>query len=225
MAMVAGCSSGPSLEQAKQSSENMGKICMAIINVQDATKKFPLRALTAKDGKPGLSWRVAILPYLNEEKLYGEFHLDEPWDSEHNRPLLAKMPAVFMSPMIKTDPGFTNYLAVVGERAVLTDSKPIHMMEIPDGTANTIMVVEANDAVEWTKPADYTPAAENPAAGLGKLHPKDHFLAGFASGDVYAVPATLEAKSVAAMFTRNGARDGIEDFNWGDYRKAQKLKK
>ena len=42
--------------------------------------------------KPLLSWRVAILPYIGEEKLHKEFKLDQPWDSEHNLKLLSKMP-------------------------------------------------------------------------------------------------------------------------------------
>ena len=60
---------------------------------------FPPAYTTSKDGKPLLSWRVLILPYLEQEALYKEFHLDEPWDSPHNRTLIARMPAVYRCPM------------------------------------------------------------------------------------------------------------------------------
>jgi hypothetical protein len=219
-----GCSRGPTREQAEKSRANMAKICKAIheyeYGQQDGVAprgKLPTRVLMTKDGKPGLSWRVAILPNLGEEKLYADFHLDEPWDSGHNRPLVEKMPAVYQSPMKKDEPGLTHYLSVVGPKAVLDDHSPITERRITDGTAKTIVFVEANDAVEWTKPADYDPPKDNPAAGLGKLHPEDYFLAGFASGDVNFVPATLEPASLASMFTRNGS----EPFSWLEYKRKQ----
>ena len=52
-------------------------------------------AVFDKDGKPLLSWRVLMLPYLEQDALYKEFHLDEPWDSDHNKKLLEKMPPLF----------------------------------------------------------------------------------------------------------------------------------
>jgi hypothetical protein len=222
--LTLGCSRGPTREQAQKSETNMAKIFLAIDQYANAhravglRRTLPARVLMTKDGKPGLSWRVAILPNMGEEKLYAEFHLDEPWDSAHNRPLLEKMPDVYQSPMKKDAPGFTHYLAIVGPKAVLDDRSPISEVKISDGTAQTIMFVEANDAVEWTKPADYDPPKDNPAAGLGKLHPKDYFLAGFPSGDVNFVPATLEPASLAAMFTR----DGGESFSWLDYKRKQR---
>jgi len=43
-----------------------------------------------KHGKPLLSWRVQLLPYLPElDTLYQQFDLDEPWDSPHNPQFIA----------------------------------------------------------------------------------------------------------------------------------------
>ena len=62
-----------------------------------------------------MSWRVAILPYIDQHGLYKQFHLDEPWDSEHNKPLMAKMPAVYRSPMSKlAQKDRTNYVVAGG---------------------------------------------------------------------------------------------------------------
>ena len=98
-----------------------------------------------------------ILPFLEEEKLYKEFHLDEPWDSEHNRKLLTRMPKVFKNPKLK-NPIKTNYLAVIGEECVFTGTpQGTKFSQIADGTARTIGLVEADadHAVEWTKPDDW----------------------------------------------------------------------
>ncbi|MCH7725943.1 MAG: hypothetical protein IH991_05605, partial [Planctomycetes bacterium] len=58
---------------------------------------FPSAFLPSVEGKPLLSWRVMLLPFLGaaEEDLYRHFYLDEPWDSEKNKKLLDSMPEVF----------------------------------------------------------------------------------------------------------------------------------
>src|SRR5687768_11208075 len=79
---------GPTREQAAASGKKLGDIAIAVIDYESEKQELPLRALKTADGAPGLSWRVAILPMLGEEPLYKEFHLDEPWDSPHNKPLV-----------------------------------------------------------------------------------------------------------------------------------------
>ena len=73
---------------------NLKQIGLAMHNYHDARGRLPAAYTVDKDGKPLLSWRVLILPYTEEAALYKEFHLDEPWDSEHNKNLIARMPAV-----------------------------------------------------------------------------------------------------------------------------------
>ena len=71
---------------------------MAIHNYHDAYTHLPAQAICDAEGKPLLSWRVALLPFFGEQNLYDKFQLDEPWDSGHNRPLLARMPAWLADP-------------------------------------------------------------------------------------------------------------------------------
>ena len=82
---------------------------------------FPPAYTTDKAGKPLLSWRVLILPYLEQQALFKEFHLDEPWDSEHNRTLIAKMPAIYRCPLESAEAarqGKTRYLAPRGPSTI-----------------------------------------------------------------------------------------------------------
>ena len=81
-----------------RSENNLKQLALAALNYQDAFRKFPPNATRNIKGEVLLSWRVLLLPYLGEEKLYKEFHFDEPWDGEHNKKLIARMPAVFRSP-------------------------------------------------------------------------------------------------------------------------------
>ncbi|HEY1602390.1 MAG TPA: DUF1559 domain-containing protein [Pirellulales bacterium] len=173
-----------------QSQNNLKQIALAMHNYLSATGRFPARAIRDKDGKPLLSWRVAILPYLEGiegESLYDEFHLDEPWDSEHNKKLIARMPTVFANPNVQ-EPGKTDYLAVVGEGTFFGSFAPrtgLTAHDITDGLSNTIMVVEADadQVVEWTRPNDLKLDPDKPLAGLGKLRPSG-FNALFADGSV-----------------------------------------
>ena len=81
-----------------QIANNLKQVGLAMYNYREAHGRFPAPAIQGPDGKPLLSWRVAILPYLSENELYQSFKLDEPWDSPHNKPLLERMPQLFAPP-------------------------------------------------------------------------------------------------------------------------------
>ena len=85
-----------------QCANNLHQIGIAAHAYHDAFNSFPPAAITSKEGRPLLSWRVALLPHLDEGALYNEFHLNEPWDSAHNSKLIARMPAVYRCPSMAT---------------------------------------------------------------------------------------------------------------------------
>jgi hypothetical protein len=189
-----------------QSSNNLRQIAVAMLNYHSAHKSFPLPASMSADGKPLLSWRVAILPYLGEERLYQQFHLDEPWDSPNNRPLLQNMPSVYRTPATKNkEPGRTNYLLPVGNGAGFTADKPTELKDITDGASNTIMVVEVDDdhAVPWTKPDDWQFDPQHPSSGLAQFI-NGRFNAALFDGSVRVVSKALDPNSLKALFTRAG---------------------
>ena len=124
--------------------------------------------ITDKDGRPLLSWRVALLPHIEGEKLYKEFKLDEPWDSEHNKKLIAKMPPTYQPVRGKAKPGETFLQRFVGKDALFNENGSDYKIStVPDGTSNTALVVEADDPVVWTKPLDLTFIPKAPLPKLG----------------------------------------------------------
>ncbi len=104
-----------------QCTNNLKQIGLALHNYHSATNGFPAAAITSKDGKPLLSWRVAILPFIEQQNLYNEFHLDEAWDSPHNKALIARMPKTYLCPTAPVrQEGTTTYKAFVGGGALST---------------------------------------------------------------------------------------------------------
>jgi hypothetical protein len=194
-----------------RSINNMKQIGVALMNYIDTHEgKYPANAVYSADGKPLLSWRVQMLPYIEEITLYKEFRLDEPWNSEHNRALIPRIPAVFQNPNV-AEPGKTNYLAVVGKDCIFDGtSNTLGLTDIKDGSSQTIVLVEANadQAVEWTKPDDWEFNEADRTANLGRLRPGG-WLAAFADGHIQFVnsnpkPTKEDSDYIKSFFTRAG---------------------
>lgn len=157
-------------------SNNLKQIMLAMHNYHDTRGHWPPNALCDADGRPLLSWRVALLPYLEESALYEEFHLDEPWDSPHNRQLIEAMPACFACPSRQGEnPGITSYVGAVGPGYLFRpadDCTPTTMRENSDGTSRTIACLEVPAAmgVEWTRPDAPLPALERLLSPEGQVH-------------------------------------------------------
>lgn len=188
-----------------QASNNLKQIGLAMHNYHDAMNRLPARANVDKDGKPLLSWRVHLLPYLEEAALYQQFHLDEPWDSEHNKKLIAKMPSVYRQPNGTVEESKTCYLVPVAKGSIFETLKPTRFAQMTDGTSNTIMAVEASvdSSVIWTKPEDLEVDRRAPFEGLLGVRPGG-FQALFADGSVQFISQALDPQVLWAMFTMNG---------------------
>ena len=187
------------------STNNTKQISLGMLNHSEARGALPAAGNADVEGSQ-LSWRVHILPYLEQQALYEQFHLDEPWDSEHNRALIAQMPAVFKDPNDRLAPGKTAYLAVTGPGTAFGDGATgPQIRDFTDGLSNTIVLVEADpdQAVEWTKPDDWQLDPANPMAGLGRSRPGG-FLATFADGSVQFIPAGTDPGTMNAMMTHAG---------------------
>jgi hypothetical protein len=136
-----------------QSLDKLRKLAGAIHNYHDLHDHFP-RDIRDRDGKLLLSWRVAILPYLDLDFLHAQFKFDEPWDGPNNKKLAAFMPDVFRASVQDRRANETYYQAVSGPGAFFDPGEKVTFLGITDGTSATLMLVEAGPPVPWTKPAD-----------------------------------------------------------------------
>ncbi len=176
-------------ERRNQRINQFKQLLLGMLNFESANKYLPPPAICNKDGKPLLSWRVRILPYLDEMNLYKQFHLDEPWDSPHNSALIEKMPAIYADPDGKLKQlareGKTTFQVPVGPETVFFNNEGTSIREIKDGTSNTVLIVEVEPtrAVEWTKPEDWKVDLAHPRRGLERSD-RGYVTLGYADGHV-----------------------------------------
>jgi prepilin-type processing-associated H-X9-DG protein len=191
-----------------QCTNNLKQIGLALHNYHEANGSLPPAAIIGKNGRPLLSWRVAILPYLESSPLYSKFHLDEPWDSPHNLSLLDPMPLVYACPSDLTrKPGMTGYEAVIGPATAFTaDFKPLRFQDFTDGLESTVLVGESRRSVAWTKPEDLALDMSLPLTALGSQHGyhNNGFNVLFADGSVRFLKNTITPSVLGALLTRNG---------------------
>ncbi len=182
---------------------------LAMHNFHDVYGHFPPQSLVDKDGRRLLSWRVLLLPYLDATSLYQEFRLDEPWDSEHNRRLIEKMPDAFRSPSSagqETDAGMTRFVAPLTANSVFGHPGPgVKIRDITDGTSNTILLLEApaEKAVVWTKPDDLTIDPQNPLSSIIDEN-AEGFAALFGDGSARTLPNDFAVEMLQAILSMNG---------------------
>lgn len=191
----------------KQAMNDLKQLGLGMHNYYSKHNHLPTAATTDAEGRPLLSWRVQLLPYIEQQELYDAFHLDEPWDSEHNRSLIPRMPEIFRVPLSRHEAsdGRANYVVPGGERTMFPPKGKVTFREITDGTSDTIMVAEVDDehAEIWTKPGGYEIDPNQPARGLGG-HFAEVFLTGFGDGSARAVPLSMAKEMHYGLFTRDG---------------------
>ena len=163
-----------------QCSNNLKQIALAMHNYHDTYRCFPPAYLADEDGRPMHSWRVLILPYLEEQGLYEMYNFDEPWDSPDNRLLADMMPTVYACPSHPPlGSSETCYAMIVGPGTLSDGPTASSFRNITDGTSNTLLVVEASGSgINWLEPSDLDAQqisyqVNNPAepAGIQSDHP------------------------------------------------------
>jgi hypothetical protein len=189
-----------------RNANHMRMIGLSLMNYHDSYNAFPLQAKYSPTGKPLLSWRVAILPYIGEDRLYAQFQQNEPWDSPHNKRLLAQMPRVYTtSGRSDLAQGMTQYQAFVGAHTVIanTPQQRVAMRDVGHGAANTIMIGLADTAVPWTKPADIPFEPGGPAPRLDSTV-ADGFLVLFVDQEVKIFKPETPPEILEALISRDG---------------------
>ncbi len=165
----------PPVSPRQQSLNNFKQIGLAMHNFHDTYRQFPPAVVYGPDGKPWHSWRVLILPFVEQQALYERYRFDEPWDGPNNKALLESVPPVYRDPVYPASKdAFTHYAAITGPGTAfpLESRNPVNflpkpaglsaattrMADIRDGTSNTILVgpVSPERKIPWTKPEDVT---------------------------------------------------------------------
>ncbi len=185
------------------------QILLAMHNYYDVNKVFPpADKYRGEDGKHHLSWRVHILPYIEQGgKLYNEFHLDEPWDSPHNKKLIARVPDIYMTyslgipPAVPIELGYTTFLTPVGKDTAFGGAESVTFPKFTDGTSNTVVLVEVKSekAVPWTAPDDYAFDPKDPAAEL-LIGVDRRWLCGLADGSIHQLRGDIPPDTFLHLF-------------------------
>ncbi|NBY03517.1 MAG: DUF1559 domain-containing protein [Planctomycetes bacterium] len=174
---------------AAQSMNKVKNIASALLAYHKDRGKFPPAATLSKEGKPLLSWRVQILPYLGHNFLYKQFRQNEPWDSEHNKKLIRRIPPSFRESQEHLDKGTTPFQAPVGLATLFAPGGTgTNSIQISNELSNTIMLVKVPEdkTAIWTKPEDWEIDINLPAKDL---------LKGFTNSIVFAC-ADGEVKTI-----------------------------
>lgn len=196
---------------------NLKQIGLAFHNYQTAYKCFPPAYIPDKNGKPMHSWRVLILPFMEEEALYKQYRFDEPWNSPHNRALASQMPRIYACPTEgPSTSSETSYAMIVGPHAISDGPTARSIREIKDGLSNTIMVAEATNAhINWMNPRDLDATkmqfrianGSNPNATKYNEISSPHSNGAnvlFGDGSVRYLSSSTDPKKIEAMTTMDG---------------------
>ncbi len=197
-----------SREAAARSNCALGQLGLAFhLYADQHDGRLPPAAACDTDGKPLLSWRVLLLPYIEEKPLFDEFRLDEPWDSEHNLKLLPRMPRMYEARwkrVIDVRPHHTVLRVFVGPGAAFEWNRGFSIKDdFPDGLSNTLLYVESGPPVPWTKPDEiaFDPNCSTQLRGLFR----DGGRSGTVDGSGYKFIRTdCDPRRLRASITRNG---------------------
>jgi hypothetical protein len=135
---------------------NLCQIQLALRNYHETYGAFPPAYIADATGRPMHSWRVLILPFLEQQSLYDRYDFLEPWNGPNNILLLNKMPRVFGCPTRSPGPtALTAFAAITGPGTIFPGAGSAKLADVTDGPANTLMIAEvANVDIPWTAPVD-----------------------------------------------------------------------
>jgi hypothetical protein len=194
---------------------NLKEIGLALRNYRQDNGRFPPAVVYGQDGQPLYSWRVLILPYLEQQDLYNQFNPNEPWNSPHNHELLVKRPSVYDPVGVVTERTTTFFQVFIGAGTAFETRQGVALEDFSDGPDKTLLVVEAAEPVPWTKPMDlpYMAVAQlPPLGGVFKARSRpldsrgvDGFNMLLADGSVrFVVKARVKDRTLRALITRTG---------------------
>jgi len=211
----------PHAARQSQFINNLKQVGLALENYETAYGRLPPAVVRDDRGRALYSWRVLILPYMNQDALYQKFRLDEPWNSPHNFALLRESPVVYQGLNSNFNRTITYIQAFVGPGSAFEgrDGQPLMFPDgasnFPDGTSRTILLAEAGEGVPWSAPLDMPtgPKAPAPKLGGGYSRPRGFLQSEPSIGQVAILMADgavksprwpIDPETLRALITRNG---------------------
>ncbi|MFY9255909.1 MAG: DUF1559 domain-containing protein [Fuerstiella sp.] len=209
-----------------QCKNNLKQLGLAMHNYHDVHNSFPL----AESGGPQDSWRVTLLPYVEQRALFERYNQDHAWDSPENIALASEHVFAFSCPQIpkgrdRNSAGqfLTAYVAPTGKGTVFDGATTTQLKSITDGTSNTLLIMEARGtSIVWSEPRDVG-IATNPVSvneGTNQLDVSDSVLSSYhrggaqallADGSVRFVSQNIDPQVLQALVTKAGGEELPED--------------
>ncbi len=227
--MGSGCIDLKEWARRSQCTSNLKQIMLALHNYHERYGSFPPAYVADANGRPMHSWRVLVLPFMEQKALYDQYRLDEPWDGPNNRRLHAARVPQYECLEHGFEGTVTCYVAVVGPGTAWPGPTSVRLKDISDGAANTLMVAEiAESGIHWMEPRDLDfstmPMSVNPKDDLGisSLHRETSWrprllgaTVGMADASVRFLPTSTPAEKLRALLTISGG----ETIHWDDAKK------
>jgi hypothetical protein len=133
----------------------LNQLQLALSNYHVVHGCFPPAYLADAKGTPMHSWRVLILPFVEQKPLYDAYRFDEPWNGPNNRKLADRMPKSFHICSEPDSTTMTNIVVIVGPGTAFPGPKSTRMKDFADGLDNTILLAEIADSdIPWLEPRD-----------------------------------------------------------------------
>lgn len=160
-----------------------------------------------------LSFRVSLLPYVEQASLYNQFDLSQDWNAGRNQLAANTTVPTYQSPLAENkSTNTTPYRAFVGGGALFNeDGRPIKPTDIKDGAGNTLMLAAATEASPWASPREFR---YDPSGPLPKLGPPGSDWGTnvlLADGSVRVLRKDAPESLVRALVTRGG-NDTVGDW-------------
>jgi Protein of unknown function (DUF1559) len=210
----------PSIEGPREPSRrtqclnNIHQISLALAAYEQAYGCLPPAYIADAQGKPMHSWRVLILPFMEQQALYERYDFSEPWDGPNNSKLHATLVPIFCCPSDSENPGAdTNYVAVVGPGTAWPGATSTSSKMVTDGLSDTILLVEvANSGIHWMEPRDLpiaavgagiNPSDSSPGAAISSGHP-GIIICAFTDGRCVSLTETMPVDALNALLTIRG---------------------
>ncbi len=201
-------------KSAKRTScmNNLRQLTIAVHNYHQVYGMLPPAYVADEQGKPMHSWRVLMLPFVEQAVMYESYRFEEPWNSVNNRAATAVAPSVFQCPEAQgmNSPN-TNYLFIVGEGTLFERDNAATFADVKDGLSNTILIVEVGRSdIHWAEPRDLDasnlvlPLVPDRLNQPGSQH-DGVFLAAMADGSVHTLPITISPQTLHALISKDGA--------------------